>query len=715
MTDANNKNGNSLSQMNNQKINTNLLNLYSKKNYDAIAFENLKQSVNNNGDTIIHLMAKNLDKAGLELIMLKNPNAISYDVINTANKQSQLPIHLAMETIKNNNITGNDFINFMINTLGANPEIPDKANRIIVNNTNSKQNNSIYDMNEKNIKEYNNTIIKNIKDLSKLLTGSFDSSNDEDFIKAISNHYLSKTQTMSGGYSGKRQISDRDINKKQVRRYVMDDLSESNNNNSFVAENKNRIMENYNNNRNTTYNSRQMGGFMIKTNQFKNLQDENNLDVDEQRYREDERQMYENRKDLEKNYMVGGKRKNKKNNFADDWRTDDFILTSDNNESDEKISGNNKYESNKSYRSNKDMEDNRYGSNKNYRSNKDMKDNDDDNNENMKHNWKTDDFSLTTENDDDYMYNNSRNTKNKNTNDDDDDYMYNNSRNTKKDNTNDDDDDYYDDRNDRDDNDDDMNDDNVNDDDDVNDDDYDVNDDDDDRNNQYRNNNNDNDDDGDDDDDDNDNGTDYTNFSYMDMFDSQDRPRRLRDAKVDEMYKSFVKRLMDVLGIDEETAKLYRSAIKITIGEKNPELRKMSNDALKVKEMEKIFENDKKLKEFIKNIDMDFIKDFIEKRKEENEKRREEFKKNREDKAQNKSKNKSRNRNKNDTNKKTPESESTTTSDSTNEPKNKSGIKESKSKNDETKTSKNRKKTVQSRTVDDSYIRSDEIVVSPGY
>jgi len=53
---------------------------------------------------------------------------------------------------------------------------------------------------------------------------------------------------------------------------------------------------------------------------------------------------------------------------------------------------------------------------------------------------------------------------------------------------------------------------------------------------------------------------------------------------------------MDALEVDEQTAKLYRSAIKITIGKENPELRKMENDELRVKEMEKIIDDKKKIK-----------------------------------------------------------------------------------------------------------------------
>lgn len=92
-------------------------------------------------------------------------------------------------------------------------------------------------------------------------------------------------------------------------------------------------------------------------------------------------------------------------------------------------------------------------------------------------------------------------------------------------------------------------------------------------------------------------------------------PDRQRNPKVDEIYRSFVQKIMELLGVDEETAKFYRSAIKVHIENTNPELRKRENDALKVKEMESIFENKEKLRETVDNIDMDNIKHHISKRK----------------------------------------------------------------------------------------------------
>ncbi|CAH6420665.1 Hypothetical protein MVR_LOCUS192 [uncultured virus] len=95
-------------------------------------------------------------------------------------------------------------------------------------------------------------------------------------------------------------------------------------------------------------------------------------------------------------------------------------------------------------------------------------------------------------------------------------------------------------------------------------------------------------------------------------------------TEADETYRSFVTKIMDLLGVDLETAREYRSALKLDIEMKNPELKGRIHDALKVKEMEKLFKNKTKLKETLDSIDMDEIKKIMRERKEEYEKRRDE-------------------------------------------------------------------------------------------
>jgi hypothetical protein len=101
------------------------------------------------------------------------------------------------------------------------------------------------------------------------------------------------------------------------------------------------------------------------------------------------------------------------------------------------------------------------------------------------------------------------------------------------------------------------------------------------------------------------------------------RYRRARNPKVDELYRSFVQKIMDALKVDENTARLYRSAIKIILEREKPELRK--NDALKVEEMAHIIDNKDLLEDKIKSIDIEEIKKYMEERRKESEARRKQF------------------------------------------------------------------------------------------
>jgi len=194
-----------------------------------------------------------------------------------------------------------------------------------------------------------------------------------------------------------------------------------------------------------------------------------------------------------------------------------------------------------------------------------------------------------------------------------------------------------------------------------------------------------------DNDDDSDDGYTRQTTDYQDMFASQDRPR---NTKVDDIYRTFIQKIMDLLGVDEQTARFYRSAIKIKIGQDNPELKKRENDELKVKEMEKLFENKKKLQTFIDTIDMDHIKEYMAQQKKEGDRRKEGINKNN---KTSETSDATLPANNNNTN--------TLTSDTTSK---------SKTRNSSTtKPTRTAKSAKQSRIVDNSYLQSDEIIFSP--
>ena len=490
------------------------LELYLKKNYRELSRSNLSQPIDATGNTVVHKIAEGLDGNAFDSILAHNPTAFKYNVINTANKNGELPIHKALDTLRGGadgvastpstvsgvptNAQSHDFIGYMINKLGANPNVPDARGRTItqetngfngprtlngtavgdkINNLNNKVINNVNGVNGVNgVSSLNDSIKNNVKnnvngvqqwaqwaeqglgnvspDLTKKLHDSGINSNRisqlasqaKPFIdKLFGKPTVSTTQAVGGNYDPNVEFI-----RKLTNHYAMrgglgtidsNNIAASNKYNSFVAGNKSKILNDYDRQYNDNLTS------------------------------------------------VGGKSRTKKS--VDDFNTEDLdnLFNSDKNRA-----STNSRKSSKLTRS-KDLDDTSSSS--------------------------SDSESSTEKNIIDNRVTN----------------------------------------------------------------------------------------------------------NYQDMFTSQERPRP-RNEKVDEIYRSFVKKIMDLLGVDEETAKFYRSAIKIEIGNKNPELRKRENDELKIQEMEKIFNNKKTLQDTLDKIDMDQIKAEMSRRKQESETRREERRKN---------------------------------------------------------------------------------------
>ena len=115
--------------------------------------------------------------------------------------------------------------------------------------------------------------------------------------------------------------------------------------------------------------------------------------------------------------------------------------------------------------------------------------------------------------------------------------------------------------------------------------------------------------------------SDSTDNIYPDEISSLERAR---DTVADDMYRSFIQKIMDILDVDEEKARFYRTALKINLENTNPELKKRVNDSIKIKELDAIISNKEKLKSTLDKIDLDKIEKFMTERKEEGEKRRQE-------------------------------------------------------------------------------------------
>jgi len=222
-----------------------------------LAINNLGTSVDEDGNTIVHIMAENLDLDALKQIMAKYPGALSYDIVNKPNKKLMLPIHKALESIEKQNLPDHSFITFLVETLKANPSIPDDQDRVIEQKKpQTLPYQKSYD--QENMKKLNDTVIKNIIDLSKMVNtkvGQLKSHGPTvcklpslnyarekspnlylQFIKKLTEYYVVKCK-QSGGYSGKRKI----------KNYFSDaeNFPESGSNDSFVSNKRKQLMENF--------------------------------------------------------------------------------------------------------------------------------------------------------------------------------------------------------------------------------------------------------------------------------------------------------------------------------------------------------------------------------------------------------------------------------------------------------------------------------------
>lgn len=265
----------------------NLLQLYKRGEYHKLATKDLTQPIDSEGNTVIHRMAENLDKNALETIRKNNPAALKYEVVNKPNKRYELPIHKAMETIQKNQTGGQadqNFINYLVEQLGAVQNIPDNKNRIIINQAAEKS------VDDEQLKRLNETVKENIRNLNKLSqnqTAGFNNTDtqvDIEFIKKITNYYsqFRNTENQTGGYNGQRKI----------RNYFSNGSSERRNN-SFVVSNKNELLKEYDRNR-------------------------------EESTRKSNRHTVKNNRNSESK-LFGGKYKKIKS-FMDNWETDDFKL-----------------------------------------------------------------------------------------------------------------------------------------------------------------------------------------------------------------------------------------------------------------------------------------------------------------------------------------------------------------------------------------------------
>lgn len=223
-----------------------IMDKYQKGDYSGMTLEDIKMQINEKGDTIIHWLAEKGDAIGLTQL-LDNIRSKSRDllagIVNQQNKEGETPLHKAKE---NAGDKSNEVIEMLVNKYNANPNIPDKKDRIIIKNSASDNNDSnLSDMKQKTGR-FTDEALDNIKKLSGMAEGKIQdligkipldkpesnpTNSDIDKIKQLIQHYANK-KVSTGGYSGQRRISP----------HFSEDLTESGVNDSFVSKKKHQLM-----------------------------------------------------------------------------------------------------------------------------------------------------------------------------------------------------------------------------------------------------------------------------------------------------------------------------------------------------------------------------------------------------------------------------------------------------------------------------------------
>lgn len=145
-------------------ISHDILKLYHQRNVDELCKKNLIEKLDTEGNTILHIIAMNLDQDTLQKINQLIPSQL-HGCINTKNNLGELPLHKALDSLNNMNSPNDSIVTFMIKILGADPNIPDNNNRIIVPIEDPLSPSSSL---HNDILRLNNDVIQNILALSKL-------------------------------------------------------------------------------------------------------------------------------------------------------------------------------------------------------------------------------------------------------------------------------------------------------------------------------------------------------------------------------------------------------------------------------------------------------------------------------------------------------------------------------------------------------------------
>lgn len=184
-----------------------IIELYKQGKYDELARTNLSGKLDDDGNTIFHIIADNLDQNALERLFSRASIQVK-NHINIINNKGESPIHRALDAIKNKSYPNDNIITYMVDVLEADPTIPDSQNRIIVPAVEEKATDSLMSPTSSihnKIMNLNDTVIKNIMELKKI-----NSSNIKDIMNSSQSNSLNGLRDLFGK---KSDTIDRSANK----------------------------------------------------------------------------------------------------------------------------------------------------------------------------------------------------------------------------------------------------------------------------------------------------------------------------------------------------------------------------------------------------------------------------------------------------------------------------------------------------------------------
>lgn len=140
-----------------------LFDLYKNKNLDELMLRKWDNPINESGCNILHIVALNLDRATLDMLLKINPKKF-YEYINKPDNNDKYPIDYAKQTLKSMGSNDRSFINYMIGQLNAQPIMSDMTST----EHNIASDPSLTD-NIDELKKMNTNVIENINKLTRMI------------------------------------------------------------------------------------------------------------------------------------------------------------------------------------------------------------------------------------------------------------------------------------------------------------------------------------------------------------------------------------------------------------------------------------------------------------------------------------------------------------------------------------------------------------------